>query len=324
MSASRRALVLMIVIAVVPLTESRGDVCRYLSESGVVQEAPTLEAVPRQHRARAQCGAASSPDPRDVRLQGTETERRVPTPLGVMNVRWPRAVESCLGRSPSRAVAEAATAVGRAINRGRFDSALINRQREWFLLVLDRRAAAKEIPDRAGHRGHAGFMLPPNKIFIIADNIAGDCQAAGQRNVPEDFLARVLIHEMAHVLEFVLLRDQFGGERFRAEGFARWFEEYATEGSSIVAPGLVASETNLLVQSQPGVSFSPESFNGSHYDYARSALFFREIVARRGIGGLMRVYSKMSNGATFFPAVQSELGIVRDKLERDSLAALSQ
>jgi hypothetical protein len=212
--------------------------------------------------------------------------------------------------------------MGRAINRARFDTALINRQREWFFLVLDRRAAARAIPDRAAHTGHAGFMLPPNKIFVIADNIAGDCERSGPRNVPDDFLARVLIHEMAHVLEYVLLKDQFGTERFRVEGFARWFEEYATEGSTIIAPGSVAAETNGFVRARPNERFDPESFSGSHYDYARSAILFREIVARRGVAGLMRVYDRMSKGSTFFPAVQIELGIPRDRLERDAMAAV--
>lgn len=265
------------------------------------------------------CRAQEFPDARSIELKGAVADRRVSTPLGPMIVRWPRAVEECFGRSPSRAVADAAQTISRAIAQAKFDSRLKSGRREWSLLFLDRATAAKQLPFGSIMSNHPGFMVPPNKIYIIAESITGSCLNGARSPVSDELLARVLVHEMAHVLEFVLLEPRGPNEKFRSEGFATWLEGYAADRSSIIDGKLVRAELlSMAKEADSTGSFVPEGFNGSIQHYARASMYFNAIVARRGVAALMDVYEVMArDGIGLFQAVEKAISWNRATLERE-------
>jgi hypothetical protein len=67
----------------------------------------------------------------------------------------------------------------------------------------------------------------------------------------------------------------------------------------------------------------PAPFEGSPYDYARAALQFDAIVGRRGVAGLMGVYSVIkSEGVPFHTAVERSIRWNKKTLEQEMIQAL--
>jgi hypothetical protein len=121
---------------------------------------------------------------------------------------------------------------------------------------------------------------------------------------------------MGHVIEYVMLGERDDSlDRQRAEGFAAWFEQYSADFTSVIPRHSVEAQYAALLRSvdislQPGFAGTPE-------DYARSALQFQAIVARKGISGLMRVYQVIRNDhLPFYDAVERGVGWNRTMLAR--------
>jgi hypothetical protein len=231
-----------------------------------------------------------------------------------MDVRWPRQVEQCFGKSPSRAISEAASAVNRTLRTGRFDEKMKYARRDWSLVLIDRASAVSQFPMQLSLGGHPGFMVPPNQIYIVVDYISPNCQPNGDVDA---LLTQVLLHEMGHVLELSLLGESgFAADRKRAEGFAAWFEGYSAKFSSTVPRGRVQETYRSMVQSQSSVG--SQQFSGSGQDYAISSLEFEAIVARKGVSGLMDVYETMNTcQCSFYEALHKKFGWDQKYLQRE-------
>lgn len=291
--------------------------CVYADEQGNILSSPSIKEVPSRFRAKAACKDSqpvSIPKADDVALRGGVRSSSFGTPLGTMDVRWPRQVEQCFGKSPSRAISEAASAVNRALRSGRFDDKMKYTRRDWSLVLIDRASAVSQFPMQLSLGGHPGFMVPPNQIYIVVDYISPNCQPNGDVDA---LLTQVLLHEMGHVLEFSLLGESgFGADRKRAEGFAAWFEGYSSKFSSTIPQGRVQETYRAMVQSQTGVGSS--NFSGSGQDYAVASLEFEAIVARKGVGGLMDVYETMnSSHCSFYEALHKKFGWDQKDLQRE-------
>ena len=290
--------------------------CVYADERGNIFSAPALRDVPARFRAKAVCRFSEPrdiPKAEDVELRGATRSASFSTPLGTMDVRWQRSVEKCFGRSPNRAISEAASAVNRALRTARFDESITRERRDWSLVFIDRASAVSQFPVALSLGGHPGFMVPPNQIYMVVDYISPHCEA---NDDVDALLTQVLLHEMGHVLEFALLDGVGGNDRKRSEGFAAWFEGYSSKFSSTVPKGSVQERYRSLIRSQSGVGSS--AFDGSGEDYALASLEFEAIVERKGISGLMKVYETMTRERTsFYEALNKQYGWDQKDLQRE-------
>jgi hypothetical protein len=281
----------------------------YMTDQGELVAVRNTASVPRAFRGRVVCkdkARSEIPSPEDLYVGKDARIAEFSTELGPMRVRWSRAVEACFGKSPSRAVSEAAQAVNRALKSGRFDSEVKFARREWSLGFVDKGWALAQFPLALTLGGHAGFMIPPNRIYIITDFVSHGCSDTSNADLN---LTRVLLHEMGHVIEYLLLGEsQTLDDRQRAEGFASWFEQYSADYAGLIPKGLVQREYAAEV-----VGWSPQTkeppFSGSLQDYAVAALRIQAIVERKGISGLMRVYKHLrEEQVDFYTAVERGVG----------------
>ena len=282
--------------------------CVYVDERGEMVAKATLRDVPSRFRTQAVCQdkqPQTIPSAADVSLRGGERDESFVTDIGRMDVRWPRNIERCFSKNPSRAIAEAASAANRAVKSGRFGAALKYGKRDWSLVFIDRASAVSQFPMALSLGGHPGFMVPPNQIYIVTDYISPQCTPEGDADAR---LIQVLLHEMGHVLEYTLLgSSNVPSDRKRAEGFAAWFEGYSSRYASAIPPGTVKNFYRGMVRDQSSVGDG--SFSGSGEDYAIASLEFEAVVARKGVAGLMDVYAKMTEeNCSFYEALSKKFG----------------
>jgi hypothetical protein len=318
-------IVVLVVLGLAPAQNASSELpCAYLNDNGEVQYVAAPSKAPIHLRSRVVCADNQPKEiapPSDVKLEGVTKQASFVTDLGPMEVRWSRSVEQCLGKNPSRAVADAASAVNRAIKSGRFVSDLKSARNDWSLVFTDKKSAFSQFPMALSLGGHPGFMIPPNQIYIISDFIAPDCNAGA---VTDSMLAQVLIHEMGHVVEYLLLGgQQMDGDRRRAEGFASWFEIYASDFSSAISRGHVREYYRQLAEQ--AVRSNSIEFSGSAQDYGRAAFDFIAITDRRGISGLMEIYTAIRNDRlSFKDAVYKRLRWDGAALDREARSYIAQ
>lgn len=261
--------------------------CVYINERGEPEQVRNPQALPHNLRSRIVCkdktiGEVVAPEELDVGRDARSAE--FSTELGTVKVRWSRSIERCFTSNPARAVGDAARAVNRAIKNARFIEALRYNRREWSIGFVDKMAAISQFPLDLTLGRHPGFMIPPNRIYLISDYVAPDC---GDHQMADDLLTQVLLHEMGHVVEYVLLGErQTPIDRARSEGFAVWFEQYSAEFASNLLSGQVKSYYAGLAQ----MVDLDRGFTPDPKGYAQAGLKFQTIVSRKGVSGLMSVY----------------------------------
>jgi len=296
---------------------SPGEICIYISDEGRPVRVNSRLNVPPRFKEQAKCfrgdGSRNNylANPEDVTLKGLVREEDMGSSVGRIKLRWPRSVELLFGRTPARAMADAAQTVSRAVKQGGFPSSLQNLNLDWSVVFIDGEMRGTEIPQYLIASCHPGWMVPPANIYIVAQRVAKGCAGgpSSSAKVADSQLAQVLIHEMGHALEFKLLGGKGGLDHGRAEGFATWFEQYAAEFSTIIPRGQIsgfhlASARQAFVQNRGYFQFS-----GSAEDYSLASMIFRAIVNRRGVRGLMEVYDTMLTDNLSFPqAVKRRLG----------------
>jgi hypothetical protein len=305
--------------------------CAYLNDNGQVEYVASADSAPSKYRSKVVCSTnqkaiyqgetVSIARPEEIELDGAVRKASFSSQLGRMNVRWSRNDEKCFGKSPSRAVSEAATAVNRALKSANFSIDMRAAQKEWSLVFIDQRGAAQQFPRGLVAGRHPGFMIPPSSIYLITDFIVPECSGS---TVADATLTQVLLHEMGHVLEFGMLGDSpLNNDRKRAEGFASWFEQYSADYASIIPRGSVTAYYQSLAQE--GLRNPSRSFSGSAYDYAVSALEFRAVVNRKGISGLMSLYQTMkAKNIPFSEAIRQELRWDEYTLQKEMRIALEK
>lgn len=288
--------------------------CVYVDERGELVPVRSPHLVPRASRNRLVCKdkaihEVAAPEELDVGKDARAAE--FITELGPMKVRWSRSIEKCFSTTPARSVGEAARAVNRALKNGRFTSNLKYSRREWTLGFIDKTAAISQFPLSLTLGRHPGFMIPPNRIYLVPDHISANC---GNREIADHVLTQVLLHEMGHVVEYILLGErQSPVDRERSEGFAVWFEQYSADYASSLPKGQVqAYYASLARSSSANQKFSPDP-----QGYASAGIRFQTIVDRKGVAGLMNVYSLIrEQQLPFDAAVERALSWDRTTFER--------
>lgn len=247
------------------------------------------------------------------------------SPVGLIELRWPRKIELLFGRTPERALADAARTLSRAIKKPGFPSTIQQLSLEWKVVFMDEELPETQIPQFLVTNCHPGWMTPPANIYIVAQRVTAGCQEKNQlpRSVADSQLAEVLIHEMGHAVEYQMLGSAFGQDHLRAEGFASWFEEYASNLSSVIPRGQVKKMYFQLAKKSIAQNPGVFEFRGTAYDYGRSSMYFHAIVERGNLYSLANVYATMrEEHLNFFGAINKRLGWDKKRLEDEVLRLL--
>lgn len=313
------------------------QLCIYVGRDGSVHQVNSRIAVPADARETARCfdeamrgesrpersvDAPISPtesrpirageqlvSPGEFDLGGAVRRVNMASPLGRIELRWSRAIEELFGRTPERALAEAARTVSRVLRSGPFPARVRALDVPWSVVFMEAAEPDGQIPAALVGNCHPGWMTPPANIYIVAERVASGCRETRQANdVADETLAEVLIHEMGHAVEYALLGREFGRERARAEGFATWFTGYAARSSPLLAGSGVAEKYRRTARAAKG-PVAGSRFGGSAEDYARAAMIFEAIVARRGVRGVVMIYDVMvQDSLELLPAVERVFG----------------
>ena len=154
-------------------------------------------------------------------------------------------------------------------------------------------------------------MRPPADIFVAASSVASNCSP--EFKSPQEansLLARALVHELGHAVEFQLAEKGFPFlERWNSEGFASWFKTHA--GQSFVGRDKVYNRSMFRAQAKELLTpdWRPSAFNGSSEDYMRSYALVSVIADGRSLSRLTDLYRRMaSDQISLTVAVKRELG----------------
>jgi hypothetical protein len=262
-------------------------------------------------------------EPTAIALGNSTRKVRLSTPLGPVNLRWARSAEQLFGRSPERAVLDALATVSKTLKRGGFPPAISSLSETWDIVIMDENLPEGQIPTNLVNRCHPAWMVPPAKIYVVAQRISAGCSGARKldgRN-PDLELANVLIHELGHVVEYNLLK---GGARppahdpIRAEGFATWWETYAARSSTLVSSDVLTRRYKEQAQRTfaEGQSINAAAFQFSEGEYAASSLYFHAVADARGAFGIVDLYKLLLAGTPLVPAVRQLMGWDANRLER--------
>jgi len=314
----QRVLKILCGLYLLVVTEAYADTaaqrCVYQDERGDLVTITNPRQVSREIRERLVCDDKSINQiaaPEDLNVGKDLRVVEFSTDIGPIKVRWSRSIERCFKADPARAVSEAARAANRALSTGRFTADLRYSKREWTLALIDKDRAFSQFPLALSAGKHPGFMIPPNRIYIITDYIAPNCD---RQEGADDLLIQVLLHEMGHVVEHALLAERpVDADRARSEGFAVWFEQYASDFTSAIPHGQVRAYYAALARAGGATS----AFTPDPQGYAAAGLRFQTIVDRRGVSGLMRVYHFIrEEGVSFESAVERALSWDSGTLKR--------
>jgi hypothetical protein len=299
------------------------DVCIFTDKEGKILQVMGRDAVPSAQRTSARCfspkvsGSDSLAAPTEIKLEGAQRSDTFVTAVGPIKLRWPRSVESAFGRTPQRAVAEAAAAVSRTLKKPGFPAALRSLDIPWQIVFMDEELPEQQIPWYLVTNCHPAWMTPVANLYFVAQRVVAGCGNATPKRgaVADATLATVLLHEMGHVIEFQLLQGLGVEDRRRAEGFASWFEQYAAEQSPLIPRGSVAREHLTIARRSLARGDDLFAFQGTAEDYARAALPFVALEKRRGVAGIMKVYELMRGERLDFPsALKKAIGWDRREL----------
>lgn len=291
------------------------EICLYLNERGQTVQVNSRADVPERFKSSVKCLAARTGGylaaPEKVELKGTTRRDSIATSIGRFELRWPRSAEELFGRTPVRALNDAAATVSRALRQAGFPSEVSNLKLDWQVVFMDEKLPEKQIPAWLVGSCHPAWMTAPASIYVVAQRVAAGC--GGGRNVvtreSDAQLATVLIHEIGHAIEHQLLSRRDTNDRMRAEGFAAWFEQYAARFSSVVpAEALGRMHGTLALQA---IKASPSSFDfsGSATDYSRASMYFSALVDKRGLRAIDELYRLMRDkGLPFMQAMSQVSG----------------
>ena len=272
--------------------------CIYRRSSGRLVTVPSFADVPGKYRKGAMC--ATTPyiaKPKEISLDPSSAKASFLSSFGDVTLRWSREVEDLLGgKSPRSAMAEAIRHAERAIASSSFPDVLRKVQAKWQVVFMGADLPQGQIPHYLLSSCHPGWMTPPANIYIASQRIAKGCSDDSPlkgKEVSNATLIRVLLHEMGHALEYQLLKERFAGDTGRAEGFAVWFEHFASK----TVPGLSEAEMSAqrcaLLCARPQGSLGIANFRGTPGDYAAASIYFEAIASTFGISAIFRVYDRM-------------------------------
>ena len=307
------------------------EFCIYKDERGQMAQVNSSSAVPPQFRAMAKCfqvnsrakkkGPSENIDnlarPDEINLDGTVRSVQMSSSVGRIKLQWPRNIEKLFGRTPERAMQEAANAISKTLKQNGFPQELRNTYMDWNVVFMDENMPSAQIPLYLRTQCHPGWMTPPANIYIVAQRIAGGCSGkTASHTVSDGKLTETLLHEMGHALEHRLLGGKGSHDPERAEGFATWFEQFAAKQSPVANSAGLTAEHKFLARRK--LQYNPNGkFGGTAEDYGYASMYFYSVVSKRGVRGLMDVYEQIKQGRNLRDAVKQQMGWSDKKLSEE-------
>jgi hypothetical protein len=325
-------------VIALPARADSSQHCVYLDRSGNLHQVTSLDRVPEDYRNNARClkQVVVKPQevlakPQELDLGSTVRREELSTSMGRISLRWDRGVEQEFGRPPHRAVSDAMDTVNTFLRRaGVVPHKLIPPHlTEWNVVVMDQNLPSNQIPSYLVNNCHPGWMTPPANVYLVGQRVAVGCGNNTVRNpqFADVELARVVIHEIGHVVEYHLLNGSMGHDRGRAEGFAAWFEQAASEYSDLIPRGSTSGRYMAMARSalNQGYSFS-QPFRGTGLDYAVQSLLFFAIAERKGLDEIISIYETyvQQSHTDFRTAAQQVTRWSDTQLEREMRAVVDK
>lgn len=305
------------------LAADKKELCVFQDDKGIIKQVNSRSAIPPQFVNQSKCIEVKSGEfmaaPEDVKLGGTIRRENMSSSLGRIQLRWPRKVEVLFGRTPQRAVEDAASTANRALKASSFSSVVQNLNLDWQIVFMDEDLPESQIPRSLISNCHPAWMTPPANLYVVAQRVVAGCEGGPtmQSRVADSELAHILLHEMGHAIEFQLLGETQDNNRMMAEGFASWFEQYSSDYSSIITRGSIRERYMGLAKQS--IAMQPRwVFSGTAHDYARASLIYHAIVDKRGVKGLMDIYDTMRiQKLDFLKAMDKKLSWDQKRLEQE-------
>ncbi len=238
--------------------------------------------------------------PDEIKIKGTHLSDTISTALGRVQLRGARSTERLFGRTPNRAVAEATQTVSRVLHRAGWPSSVSSLNAEWKIVFLDENLPETQIPFYLISSCHPGWMTPPANIYVIAQRIAAGCGGSTKLRIgdADAEMMLVLLHELGHVVEFHLLGQKQTTDRAQAEGFATWFEYFASASSELTRRGERRKIIGAAIE-RASKSWAPGEavFSATMDGYSAAACPFAAVFAKRGVRGIGQVYKALMEGS---------------------------
>ena len=289
------------------------EVCIYTNAAGSIVQTNSRKDVPSQFRNTSKCftpkNANTMVAPAEVKLEGSVRHEDIVSALGPIKLRWARSVEGMFGRTPQRAMREAAQAIGRVLKQSGVPSEFSNMRLDWDVVFMDEEVPDTQIPLQLVTNCHPAWMVPTASVYVVAQRVLAGCMGAQARQsrIGDEQLIDVLLHEMGHAIEFQLLGRRQNNDQAMAEGFATWFAEYASRYSDVARGSGIYSLYKRAARERFGQSGL--GFDGTMAAYALAAAPYHAITARKGLSGVMKVYTEMrEKDLPFDAAVDSAIG----------------
>lgn len=294
------------------LAQDPSEVCIYTTATGSIVQTNSRKEVPANFRNSAKCFVPKTAEtmvaPAQIKLENNARKEDIVSALGPIQLRWARSVEGMFGRTPQRAMRDAAQAISRVLKQSGVPTEFSDLKLEWDVVFMDEEVPDKQIPLQLVTNCHPAWMVPTANVYVVAQRVLAGCSGnqARKSRIGDEQLIDILLHEMGHAIEFQLLGQQQDQDRALAEGFATWFAEYASRYSD------VARGSNLYAiyksAARQRLAQSNLSFDGSMSAYALAAAPFHAIESRKGLRGVMQVYTLMrEQGLPFETAVDKAL-----------------
>lgn len=322
METKTTRLILFFTVAFFLLGAGPAELCIFKNESGTIVQTRGRDLVPERFRADATClplvESQSMAKPEEVKLEGNIRRLSMSSSVGRIELRWPRTAESLFGRTPERAMADAAQTVSRFIKTKGFPVELQTLDLPWQVVFMDEKVPEAQIPMQLISNCHPAWMTPIANLYVVAQRVAAGCtgQRPGASGVADSQLTQVLLHEMGHAVEFQLLKNSGNFDRMRAEGFATWFMLASAKLSHVVNLSQTQREYDYLAQQSLKESPGVFTFQGTGFDYARASLYFQLVEKKQGVPGVMDLYeSIVSKGLSFQQAVSATLHLKPEQVE---------
>ena len=184
---------------------------------------------------------------------------------------YPSSFTATIGNDPRRELEHAVEEVAEALARLQAPPEAFKPQVTWNIIVLD------SVPDSANYGllssslCHTAWSGPPSNIVVAADRLTRHCGRVQEKAGASSAFREVLIHEMAHVLEFQLMGRAFSRrQRWHGEGFAMWFEDVVHEASTDSSFRAEALDRKARAERVFSASWTKYEFSGSTQDYLNS------------------------------------------------------
>ncbi len=278
----------------------------------VLEFARVLQLAPEFERVKA------VPDPEFISHQ-------VKTELGNVFLRYPRNAVVLKVLSPVTSIRRSWEAGALAVLELGLPPLPKEDYPEWNVILTDQTRLEVNGSRVSSAFCHTALMGPPADIVIDGYRLLHPCDGTPVSN-PERALQRSLVHEIGHGVEYQLLGNGFSRrQRWHAEGFATWFETWATGKLR----GEDSGKVQRLMREKAAKSFHknwrPYLFLGSPEDYLTSYALIASVAERRPVADLVAVYRRSSEeNLTLEQAVERQLGLNFEQWMAEAQAFLTE